>query len=75
MWIIFFVRPSIFGWSSLLLEVFYIITVTENPNVDRLIEGILSDEGQKLVEETGYPKYDNDGMRFYIEHDRIDIFY
>ncbi|GGM22178.1 hypothetical protein GCM10011351_05090 [Paraliobacillus quinghaiensis] len=35
-------------------EFYAITTDTDNPNVDRLIEWILSDQGQKLVEETGY---------------------
>lgn len=41
---------------------FYAITAgTDNPNVDRFIEWILSDQGQYLIEETGYvPVIEND---------------
>ena len=39
-------------------NVFYAITVTrDNENVNRLIEWILSDQGQYLVERTGYVPY------------------
>ena len=51
-------RESIIDNTYPYSDVFYAITInTDNENVNKLIEWILSDQGQYLVEKTGYVPY------------------
>lgn len=53
-------RENIINGTYPAADCFYAVTLAsnENPNVDRLIEWILSDEGQQLIDKTGYVTLD-----------------